>query len=162
MVEVTFRGDIGTVTDPAAWSAQFITDISAAIGVSPARVEVVELKAGSIIVTFKILPAADAGGAGDGTAIPEPSARDAVSALEDQLDNDTSALQRSLSFSMAGGVESYTVVSTPGRLTNLSWSSIIGCGTLLLCCVGVVGWTSLRSSAKMKELRAEEAARGGK
>ena len=149
VVEVTFGGDIGTVTDPEAWSAQFVTDISAAVGISPSRVEVTEVKAGSIVVTFRILPALDGGG-----AVPEPSARDAVSSLEDLLDDEDSQLQTSLSFSLAGGVESYSVVEKPGRYTDMSWSTIIGVAALLLCCCGAVAFAVIRSQSKIKQAKA--------
>merc|ERR1719231_1127446 len=83
--------------------------------------------------------------------ITEPSAGDALAVLEDALDDTDSPLHESLSFSLAGGFQEYRIVERPGRLSNVSWATIIAIIVLCSCCAAAVAFSAARDRTAFQD-----------
>ena len=126
----------------------------------------VEIKAGSIVVSAEILPPAD--GAPEGERSAAEAAEFFEEILADQSCTKSSCaltdpglrLRSSASFMAAGGVTEYQVVEMPGGPSALTVCVFIVLGCL---CCGVLGVFGLKWKRKQPPFQADpEAAGGGK
>jgi hypothetical protein len=117
VVEATLEVELASLSGGASWTAgdtlptevaafqeKFVGEVASALGVPADRVQIVEMRSGSVVVLFKILPTAD-------TTAPAPATL--ATQLRALVADDTSTLHSGEVFSnLAGGSAGLAVVES--------------------------------------------------